>query len=324
MSGKLVILGATGGLGGRLAHYFHKKNYAVLAVGRNLERLSLLKSIGISGVQGEIDSPEVLEAVTKFAPDAIINAAGKSGFSRGRAQYHTANIETVENAIFLARAAKNCRLIHFSSPSVSYRAHDCFGITEDKPFSPPVSGYAWSRQQSELILSAVDDLPVTMIRLRSTYGYGAVSPLQSIRNKIIARSFLPWVRGGQVAIDLIHIDDLVEAVEAVVHVPQKTGPMVLNVAGPEALTFKRIADGIAAYERTKPKWLPVPGIALAFAGPIAEIMMLALNENREPDISAHMAGSLLYSQTLDLSKIKSAIGWSPRFGFEDVLSRKAL
>jgi 2-alkyl-3-oxoalkanoate reductase len=321
---KIVILGATGGLGGRLAHYFQGQKYLVLAQCRSIEKLAALKSHGIHCIEGELTDTQVLNAVTAFAPDIIINATGKSGFSRGKAQYAKANIETVDHAIALARAANNCRLIHFSSPSVSYRAHDCLEIAEDKPFSPPVSGYAWSRQQAELALNAVDDLPVTIIRLRSAYGYGASSPLEAVRQRIIKRSFVPLVRNGDVKIDLIHMDDLVMAVETIVQMPQKTGHIVLNVAGPEALTFRQMVENIAAYEGAKPKWLPVPGIALAFAGPIAEIMMLFLNENREPDISAHMAGSLLYSQTLDLSRIKALTGWSPMISLDDALRRNAL
>lgn len=321
---KLLILGATGGLGGRLAHYFHAKEYTVLAQGRNLEKRTALENLGIECVEGVLNAPDFLKAVIAFAPDVIINATGKFGFSRGKPQYAKANIETVEHAIALARAANHCRLIHFSSPSVSYRAHDCFGIKEDKPFSPPVSGYAWSRQQSELVLNAVDDLPIIVIRLRSAYGYGVSSPMQSLRQKVKNRSFVPLVRGGQVAIDLIHIDDLVEAVEAIVRTKQKTAKLVLNVAGPEPLSFRQIVEGIAAYEHIQPKWLPVPGIALAFAGPIAEIIMMMLPENREPDISAHLASSLLYSQTLDLSQIKEITGWSPKHSFDIILAQKKL
>jgi 2-alkyl-3-oxoalkanoate reductase len=321
---KIVILGASGGLGGRLARYFYNEKYTLLAQGRNSAKLGQLRSFGLNCVQGELNDVGVVKAVSAFKPDIIINAAGKSGFSRGKAQYAKANIETVGHAIALARAANHCRLIHFSSPSVSYRAHDCFGITEEKPFSPPVSGYAWSRQQSELALNAVSDLPITTIRLRSAYGYGAASPLQSIRQRIIQRGVVPLVRGGAVKLDLIHMDDLVDAVQSIIHVGQKTGNIVLNVAGPEALSFRQIVEGIAAYEGVKPKWLPVPGIALAFAGPIAEIMMLFLNENREPDISAHMAGSLLYSQTLDLTRINAYTGWAPKADFQSVLDKRLL
>jgi 2-alkyl-3-oxoalkanoate reductase len=319
---KIVILGATGGLGGRLAHFFQDQKYAVLVQGRNIEKLRALKSAGIQCVEGALNDTQVLNAVTAFAPDFIINATGKSGFSRGKAQYAKANIETVDHAITLARAANHCRLIHFSSPSVSYRAHDCFEITVDKPFSPPVSGYAWSRQQAELALNAVNDVPVTIIRLRSAYGYGVSSPLEAVRQRIIKRSFMPLVRNGEVKIDLIHMDDLVMAVEAIVQMPQKTGPIVLNVAGPEALTFRHIVEVIGVHENVIPRWLPIPGIVLAFAGPIAEIMMMMLPENREPDISAHMAGSLLYSQTLDLSRIKVLTGWSPRISLAEVLYQK--
>ena len=320
---RIVVLGATGGLGGRLARHFNSENQ-VLAQGRNVEKLTSLASIGSDFVQGGLDDAVVISAVTTFAPDVIINACGKSGFSRGRVQYAKANINTVENAIVLARAAKNCRLIHFSSPSVSYRAQDCLNIPEDKPFSPPVNGYAWSRQQSELLLQTATDLPVTIIRLRSAYGYSAPSPLETIRQKIIKKKLLPLVRGGQVKIDLVHVDDVAAALDAILQQPQHTGSKVFNVAGPEALTFKQIAESIAVHENVKTKWLPIPGIALAFAGPIAEIMMTMLPENREPDISAHMAGSLLYSQTLDLSQMKEFTGWSPKITLDEAVARQIL
>jgi nucleoside-diphosphate-sugar epimerase len=319
---RIVLLGATGGLGGRLAGYFHRQKHDVLAQGRNGEKLKPLSAAGMNCVEGELNDPAVLAAISKLGPDVIINATGKSGFSRGRPQYAKANIETADNAIALARAADHCRLIHFSSPSVSYRASDCLNIPEDKPFSPPVSGYAWSRQQAELALNAVNDLPITIIRLRSAYGYGAPSPLESLRQSIIKRKLVPLVRGGKAQIDLVHVDDVIGALDAVLQNKQLAGQLVLNVAGPDALTFGHIVEVIGVHENVKPRWLPIPGMALAFAGPIAEIMMMMLPENREPDISAHMAGSLLYSQTLDLSRIKALTGWSPRISLAEALYQK--
>ncbi len=321
---RIVVLGATGGLGGRLAHHFRGQKHDILAQGRNVEKLKTLNLVGLKCVEGQLNDAVVISSVAAFKPDVIVNATGKSGFSRGKAQYAKANIETVEHVIALARAANNCRLIHFSSPSVSYRAHDCLNISEDKPFSPPVSGYAWSRQQAELTLNAADDVPVTIIRLRSAYGYGAPSPLESLRQSIIKHKFVPLVRGGNVQIDLVHVDDVVEAMDAILQVKQPASHLVLNIAGPEALTFRQMVEGIAAHKGVKAKWLPVPGIALAFAGPIAEIMMTMLPENREPDISAHMAGSLLYSQTLDLSRISQVTGWSPRVTFAEAISQRIL
>ena len=143
-----VIVGATGGIGGRLAHHLKSRKFEVLGQGRNEAKLEQLKSARIDTVLGALDAPEIIAAVKAFGPDIIINATGKSGFSRGKAVYAKANIETVEHAINLARAANHCRLIHLSSPSVSYRAHDCLNIKEDKPFSPPVSAYAWRDRKS--------------------------------------------------------------------------------------------------------------------------------------------------------------------------------
>lgn len=317
---KLVVLGATGGLGGRLARFFHRQGYDVFAQGRNPTKLGLLKSEGLNCIAAELNDPSLIQAVARFRPDVVINAAGKSGFSRGRAAYAKANIETVESAINLARAADNCRLIHFSSPSVCYRAADCFNITEDQNFTPPVSAYAWSRQQAELLLNKVDDLPITIIRLRSAYGYGVNSPLQSIRQRIFSLKFLPLVRGGNVKIDLIHVDDAIEAIGAVLNSPQKSGQMILNVAGPEALSFRQIAEQIAAFESVRPKWLPMPGYCVTAAGTIAEIAMLGSDQNSEPALSKHLAGSLLYSQTLSLEKIKKAVGWLPVMTLEKAIA----
>jgi len=41
----------------------------------------------------------------------------------------------------------------------------------------------------------------------------------------------------------------------------------------------------------------------------------------EPIVTAYSAGLLAFSQTLDLSAIRNAIGWTPKVSFDEGLAR---
>lgn len=75
---KVVITGATSGIGLATAHALRKADYAVLATGRNREVLDkLAEETGASVICADVrDVGALLPEVTAFAPDVLINNAG--------------------------------------------------------------------------------------------------------------------------------------------------------------------------------------------------------------------------------------------------------
>ena len=107
----------------------------------------------------------------------------------------------------------------------------------------------------------------------------------------------------------------------------------------------------AAYDTSlrdlRANWRPVAGLVVAAVGttvlavaltarwlvpempwPVAIVAIRALERFHraflpkvEPVVTAYSAGLLAFSQTLDLSAIRNAIGWTPRVSFDEGLAR---
>ena len=311
---KVLVTGATGSLGGRVARKLHQCGSEVLAHGRDAQRRDALLADGI----------RLLPVVTRFSeadmsgfvPDFIINCAGIAGGTSRREAFEAANITIVEDLVALAQRAPDCHLVHVSSPSVSYAPRDQFGLRESEPFTTPVSLYAWSRQQAEIRIRQAEGLRWSSARLRAVYGEGVPSMVSKLARQV-GTGVLPRVRGGSVCIDLLHVDDAVDALLAIAESGSHVHGKAFNVAGPEAITFEAMVAKLATDAGVTPRWLPVPGVALRLAAGMLEPVFSTLMPDRESPLPRHAAGALCYSQTLDLSEIVSATGWLPGRSFFD-------
>ena len=87
MNNKVVLItGATGGIGFQTAKLLSKQGYKVYATGRNMEKLALLKPLGVEALHMEITSEEsMLKTVQKIISkegkiDILINNAGYGSY----------------------------------------------------------------------------------------------------------------------------------------------------------------------------------------------------------------------------------------------------
>jgi nucleoside-diphosphate-sugar epimerase len=306
---RVLVEGATGALGGRIVARFLEAGWSVAASGRDPRKLARVMALGAVRAEG-------------FRPDVVVNAAGIGGGTFDAALLKAANVDVLPRLIASARAS-DALLIQLSTPATQFRFEDRIGIREDEPFTTPISPYAASKQAAErLIHGSVNGMRFTILRLRAGYGHGAASMVESLRAKVVSGR-IPLVLGGRAVIDLVHSDDIADAVLAVANHREHMAGVTANVAGPEALSFRSIVTMLAACEGVTPRFLPVPaGAVLAGANLLQAAWGLA-RLTSEPPLSRHVAGSLIHSQTLDLSVLRQTAGWEPRRRFADHAAERA-
>lgn len=303
-----LVAGGTGALGRRIVARLLQDGWRVHATGRDPAKLGALQARGVAvhahGAPWPVD----------FHPAVIVNAAGLGGGFE-KALLHAANVAALEPLIALAARSPGCLLIQLSSPAVQYRCADRLGIGEDEPFSCPISLYAASKQAAEMRLRA-SGVDWAILRVRAGYGHGAPSMVERLR-AMAGMRMLPLLRGGRAVIDLVHVDDVADAVAAVATRGADLAGLVANVAGPEALSFRQIVEMLASAEGREPRWLPVPSAAVLAGGVGLDGAWRAFGLSGEPPLTRHAAGSLVWSQTLDLTQIAARAGWRPWRRFSD-------
>ncbi|MCB9992840.1 MAG: NAD(P)-dependent oxidoreductase [Hyphomicrobiaceae bacterium] len=315
---RVIVSGATGFLGTHLVRRLLSDGIGVVALGRDIEKGRILEEIGAAFVPSDLERPESCPRVPDA--DAFVHAAALSSNWGATRAFVSANVEGTRTAIKLARDAGVKRFVHISSPSIYFRFEDQLSVAEDVPLPPPVNAYAASKRAAETIVLAAPDIKPVILRPRGIYGAGDSSLLPRL-TRAARRGPLPLMRSGRAATDITHVDDVVSAVLATLNAPDSLASHAFNISGGVPLPIMDIVEKACASEGVSVRWREMPaGLALALAG-MAEAACALLPHRPEPVATRYSLGIFAFSQTLDISRAKRLLNWTPAVSFEEGLGR---
>ena len=315
---RIVVSGATGFLGGHLVGRLLTNGHAVTGLGRNREAGARLAERGARFAA--IDLATTNKALVAERADAFVHCAALSSNWGARAAFQAANVTGTANAIELARRLGVGRFVHISSPSVYFRFADQLAVAEDMPLPPPINAYAASKAEAERMVLDAADLNPLILRPRGLFGPGDTALLPRLV-RAARRGPLPLLRSGEAVTDLTFVDDVVAAIVAALDVgPEVTGKAI-NISGGEPQTIRHIAESAARHAGVTVRWRAIPLGPTLFGVRAIEAIAANLPSRPEPVVTAYSLGVLAFSQTLDISRAKALLGWQPRIGFAEGLSR---
>lgn len=234
--GRVVVTGARGFIGSRAVERFARRNWQVLALPANDE-------------PGGLSSASLAEELERFAPDLLIHAAGPSSVFGSMAAPLTdfrRSVETTAQVLEAIRlACPRCVFVFPSSGSV-YGDPARLPTAEGAPLQP-VSPYGHHKKICEMLCEeyrGVYGLRCLVLRLFSVYGEGLGRQVvhDLFRKFMAADGKTVGVFGtGDELRDFIHIDDVLEAIEALY---RAGADCAVNVASGEALPIRELASAI--------------------------------------------------------------------------------
>lgn len=199
----ILVTGATGKVGSRLAKRLTQRGHRVRALVRDLTRAQDLRGAHIEVAQGDLlDTTSLAAAV--HGVDAVVHCAA---FFRGATaeQAHAVNDLGTQHLANAARAATVKRFV-FTSTGLVYGPNGGRPACEDDPCAP-LDGYPQSKLAAERFLLALPDLDVRVIRLPFVYGDGDPHIEEAV----------PMMRGFPATqrMSIAHHADVAQAVTAV-------------------------------------------------------------------------------------------------------------
>jgi UDP-glucose 4-epimerase len=165
---RILVTGATGKVGSRLAKRLAQGGHRVRALVRDEARAAGLREDHIELVQGDLLEVDSLAAAVRGV-DAVVHCAA---FFRGATaeQAHAVNDLGSQQLASAARAASVTRFI-FTSTGLVYGANAGRLAHEDDPCEP-AAAYPVSKLAAERFLLALEGLDVRVLRLPFVYGDG--------------------------------------------------------------------------------------------------------------------------------------------------------
>jgi nucleoside-diphosphate-sugar epimerase len=315
---KVLVTGASGFLGGHVAELLSARGDRVRALVRKTSSRAHLETLaGVELFEGSLEQLErVREAVGDV--DAIVHCAGIVK-ARTADEFFAVNVGGTSNLVEAARSRRGSlrRFVHVSSLEACGPSADGAPVPPDQ--EKPVTAYGRSKLAAEkVVLSAKDELPVTILRPGAIYGPRDVEIFEAFRS--IQRGLLPLVGGGGAKGMWIYATDCAEACIRAIEadVPSGRTYFVDDGCGPieqrQMLADAERALGKKALVRAN---LPVPLFMTVARG----VEAFGRLTGRPVMLTREKAGMLLQHWVCSSETTRKELGWEPRVPWSEGVGR---
>lgn len=318
---KTLITGATGFLGGALAHRLHGMGWAVTALGRNPAKLNELEDAGMNPIRADISKKSELTEVFK-GQEIIFHCAALPSPWGNFEKFYQANVIGTRNVVQACLENKVKRLVYVSTPSIYFDYNSRVGVKEDDPLPEPISHYAQTKllAEEEVDKGFANGLAVVSIRPRALFGEGdtVIFPRLIPRLKT---GRLPILGDGENIVDLTYIQNVVDALLLCAESPANTLGKKYSISNGEPIKIwkliERICDELG---------YPHPSRKVSYktantAASALEFIYSLIPYSPEPPLTRLSVSMMANSSTVDISAAKNELGYQPKVSIEEGVGR---
>jgi len=311
---RLLITGATGFIGSRLALHAHRIGIDVVATGRaeldvERERLRELRTAGVAIAEGVLQDAALVRSLLGGRNTVIHLAAAQHESEMPAAYYRATNVELVRSLLDQCSAAHIERFVYGSTMGVY---GDGTGEPLDEASSVnPDNVYTRTKLEAESLVRAhAQEFATCVIRIAETYGPGDQRLLKLFR--AIDRGQFFMIGTGNNRRQCIHVDDLVRGLLLAARHPAAAGETFI-LAGREVMTTRQMVERIAVAlgRRTPRMQLPMWPFQAA-----ASVMETALPPLRiQPPLHSRRLDFFRKSFVFSIAKARRLLAFQPEIDF---------
>ena len=315
---KVLVTGATGFTGGKLAQRLVADGHEVIAFVRPSSDTRHLHELNVECRSVDIcDSNDVMKNFSGVQNVFHIAAAYRSEYA-DRAEFRAVNVDATRHLLDAADRFGVDRFIHCSTVGVQ-------GEIEAPPASEdyrlePGDHYQESKLDGERLALEYSrsGLPVSVVRPVGIYGPGDTRFLKLFRP--IQRGRFVMIGTGESLYHMTYIDDLVDGFILAAERSEALGE-VFTIAGPEYTTVRELVDTIAdVLGRPRPR-LSVPFKPVYWASVICDKLCRAVNVS--PPLYPRRVEFFHLDRAFSTDKAQRLLGYQPKVSLPDGLARTA-
>lgn len=314
---RVLVTGATGFLGGYVVRLLEDKGYEVIAFGRNHEKGRLLTSDTVTFIQGDLRCLADVMKASKDCDYVIHSGALSTVWGRWK-EFYDINVVGTKNVLKACEHHHIKRLVFVSSPSIYSSPCHKEGIKEED-YDPEndLNHYIKSKilAEEEIHNYHDDSFEKVIIRPRGLFGVGDTSVIPRLldANEKVG---IPLFNKGNNLVDITYVENVAHSLLLAITTSDIDGE-VFNITNGEPMKFIDILDMFLSKISRKPKYLKLyfkPIYALVWA---IESVYCLFKITKEPLFTRYTLTTLGFSQTLDIQKARTRLGYSPLYSIEE-------
>jgi len=307
--GTALVTGGTGFVGMNLVEELQRRGVAVTCLVRRSSDTRALQQLGVRLLTAELPGPDPQLVELVSGHDVVYHVAGAvkaldlAGFLRANA---TVTDELCAACVAAARPPR--RFVLMSSLGAVGPADPRATLTEAQE-PRPVTDYGRSKLEGERrALAWRDRLEVAIVRPTAVYGPRDRELLPVV--KMARRGLVPLLGGRDQVVNLVHVDDVVQATILAAERPVESGE-VFHVGDLRGYSMAEFGELLSGLFGRRARFLPLPR-ALVFAAALGSEIGGRLR--RKPAIfNRQKVPELRASWVMDVSRLRDRLGWAPRW-----------
>lgn len=315
---KVLITGATGFIGGRLAERLAaEEEVQVRGLARTPAKGQWLAGLGVEIVAGDVRDPASLRAAVDGC-QLVFHAAAWVSEGGAKAEVWAVNVAGTQHLVEAARAAGVERMVHLSSCAV-YGSLQQHQIDESTPTRMRGNLYADSKVAAEeIIFKAYREHGLPVVSARASQVYGPRSPQFTIRPvEVIKEGKMVLIDGGRHLCKPVYIDNLVDGLILCAKVEGAVGEAI-NLTDDSPVLWR---DFFGAYGRMLDiDSFPSVPFALAWLAGLYNEMKAGL-QGKKARLNRGAVKALRSSNSFSNQKARTLLGWQPRVDFTGGMKR---
>jgi nucleoside-diphosphate-sugar epimerase len=321
----ILLTGASGFIGGRLAARLVDEGHAVRCLVRASSDTAALEALGpgIELVVGDLTDRTGLERAVAGRELVIHSAAMVSDWGTVE-EIRAVNARASAELATVAAAGGVRRFVHVSTTDV-YGNPGGRGV--DETFVPVgfANWYSETKREAEAALtriSAETGMELVILRPATVYGPGSRDVVGELMTAVRG-GYLPLIGGGRAIAGLVYVDNVVDAVLLALSRPEAAGE-TFNVTDELSVTWRQfLADLARGMGYRSPRIRLAPKLALGLGIGLEEGYRRVrgwTGLSLAPLLSRQAVQVLAVDQDFSSAKLRRVLGWSPTVDYPGGLS----
>lgn len=322
---KVLVTGATSGLGRNAVEWLLAAGHQVLATGRDGAAGDILRQAGAQFTPLDLADASAADCTALVGEaDVVWHCAAKSSPWGARHDFWQANVTATERLTEAAGKQGVRRFIHISTPSIYFDYSPHYDINETFRARRFANHYAASKHAAEqVVLQRVAQYPATtfvMLRPRALFGpHDRVIVPRLLAQIQRDNGVLRLPNGGNTLLDLTFVLNVVQAMWLATDVPDLASGAVYNVTNQQPVRLADVLRPLLNQQlglNCKIRSLPA---SLLYA--VATLMeAAALLTRREPLLTRYSVGAVSLDMTLSQQRVIDELGYRPHYSMDEAIA----